>query len=480
MQLSVANSWNPLKGFVKSLIALLFQNDAISSWWGDGQQSQTASKSLCPSTAAFLRVDSDHQNHFAQLDCHARYWWTSSGHALAILLEKAGYPTHAQHQLLEFVRAITPSLGFGHAPGREQRWKSFMTDDHTPIELSWDWRTGCSLPKIRFSIEPVGIDAGTHIDPNNQYAASRLLETMARLLPESDMEWLGHFQKQLNNIEVMAGIDPIEGHRSREFYGFDLNEDGSIMSKAYFFPGFKAKATRQSNFDVIVDTIKTAPNCTPGKLQALQIFQEYVYDTSSPLLEMDMLAIDLVDSAEPRFKIYFRVRDTSFAFVREIMSLGNRIHTPELNRGLEELRRLYHALLGRLDTADDKLPADDVQLPAKDHRTAGILYNVEFKYGSKNPKVKAYLPVRHYARSEKAIISALTAHLKSTESSTGSPRTTIINYTNALKTILQVILCSFSSLNNNAYFETSITNMLLAHERRWRPVVECTHTSAVL
>ncbi|KAI1800449.1 aromatic prenyltransferase [Daldinia bambusicola] len=408
------------KAFNHPFLSYFFYISTLILRFNVQKQPQAVAKPSCLATAAFRRVESEAH---PDSDHHARYWWKSSGYALAILLEKAGYSSQAQHEILRFVRGITPSLGAAYVPGR-QRWESFMTDDHNPIELSWDWRTGGKSPKIRFSIEPVGVHAGTHLDPNNQYAAPKLLETMQHLLPGTNLEWLAHFRQKLRVKDVGESV---EGHQSKEFYAYDLGEEG-IISKAYFFPGFKATATGRSNLDVISDTIETAPGCSPEKLQALEIFRDYACDPSTPRLEMDMLAIDLVDPAESRFKIYFRIRDTSFSSVRKAMTLGNRIRTPGMKRGLEDLRSLYRALLSGGMDGDD----GDVQLPTKDHRTAGILYNVEFKYGSKSPKVKAYLPVRHYARSEEAIMSAVDEYLNR---ATPLTRANMVNYRGAMETI---------------------------------------------
>lgn len=475
MQLSMANSL--LKDLVHSLLSFVSHPPGLASLLFICPQHRDrtphGTRSTLPAPAAFLALLSDQQeDEPGRLDHDAQYWWTSSGFALAILLDRAGYSGDAQRRLLQFIRAVVPSLGAAPGgPGGQPRWRSFMTDDHTPIELSWDWRTGGAgqTPKIRFSIEPVGVDAGTPADPYNQLAAARLRDVMRERLspPRTDTEtaWLAHFQRQLGSEEAApAGrVGAVEGHLSREFYAFDLNDDGSVMSKAYFFPGFRARATRRSNFQVIREAIETAPGSTCAaegdekQLEALRVFEAYVGDaehaSSHGPLEMDMLAIDLVDPAASRFKIYFRVRDdTSFASVRRAMSLGGRVETPELRRGLDDLRRLYYALLGSSQTSSTLADDDDTQqLPARDHRTAGILYNVEFRYGSKRPKVKAYLPVRHYAQSEDAIISALedyfsTKHLDNDsdndsndiDSSSSSPgwKTHMANYKEAVNTIL--------------------------------------------
>lgn len=253
------------------------------------------------------------------------------------------------------------------------------------------------------------------------------------LLSETSMEWLRHFQEKLDGPETKAGVDEAEGHRSRQFYAFDLEEDGSIMAKAYFFPGFKARETHQSTIDVILDAIKTAPGSTPESLQAFEVFREFTQEVSSPPLEIDMLAIDLVDPADSRFKIYFRLRDTSLASVMDTMHLNNRLPFPTLNHDV--LRNLYFSLLGGPATVENQIASDNVQLPVKDHRTAGILYNVEFKYQSKLPKVKVYLPVRHYSPKETAVVQALDTHFNSIESSTGQ-RDSMFRYKDAVSMIL--------------------------------------------
>ncbi|KAI1342699.1 aromatic prenyltransferase [Xylariaceae sp. FL0016] len=420
--LSMANSH--VNGFFNSMLAHPFHNHNLSLRAEKRRPRRRIFEPSRTATKAFQKVDAEGRH---DLDIHARWWWRSTGYALAVLLERARYSGHAQYQLLKFVQAITPSLGVAQEPGKEIVWKSFMTDDYNPVELSWDWCTGDKAPKIRFSIEPIGLEAGTIRDPNNEEGATKLLETMVRILPSTNMEWLGHFQRQLNGQEARGCV---EGHPTREFYAFDLGETG-VVSKAYFFPGFKARATQRSNFDIILDTIHTAPGATPEKLQALKMFQDYVCDPRTPPLEMDMLAIDLVDPAESRFKIYFRIRDTSFASVHHTMTLGSRIQKPELGRGLQDMRALYHALLGP-GVGGEEL-GDAAPLPAKDHRTAGMLYNVEFKYGSKSPKVKAYLPVRHYAQSEEAVVSAVNAHLYSAKPASQAAH--MVHYHEAIKTI---------------------------------------------
>lgn len=375
-------------------------------------------------TTVWHQVDSEVCH---SLSFHERYWWRTSGYALAVLLSHAGYSSRVQYQNLEFFAVVVaPSLGAAPKPPLDAKpWKSFMTDDGNPIELSWDWHTGTKSPTIRFSIEPVGLHAGTPIDPENRYAASEFRQALLRSPVGANFEWYDHFNKQFD-CRGTVDAPAQEGHSSQSFFAFDL-ADGVITSKAYFFPGFKARATGQMNLTVISQAIVTAPYCTPDKLKALSIFQEFTTDYLKQMPEMDMLAIDLVDPMASRLKIYFRIRETSFSSVQNTMTLGNRIRTPELVRGLQNLKRLWDAVLER-----NGFP-EDAPLPKIGHRTAGILYNVEFHVGSTVPKVKIYIPVRHYASSDKNIMHGLDEYLCHVNT---QPSRRTSGYVHALGTIL--------------------------------------------
>ncbi|KAL2208153.1 aromatic prenyltransferase [Sarocladium strictum] len=284
-----------------------------------------------------------------------------------------------------------------------------MTDDYNPIELSWDWQTGGKAPKVRFSIEAVGSEAGTPRDPDNTNAAFEFRRALPRLVPGTNMALLKHFQEQL--VDSTRSTEGGEGHATKEFYAFDLGRDGSVISKAYFFPGCKAKSAGKSSLDVVSEAIHSAPDSSAEKVQALDQIREFLDDAKLTSVEIEMLAIDLIDPAESRFKIYFRVRDTSFASFRHVTTLGGRLpDSPEQRRGLAEMKKLYKKLFVPQHTESSW--DEQTQLPLTDHRTAGLLYFAEFRYGSAFPKFKAYLPVRHYAASEEATIAALQDHLQ--------------------------------------------------------------------
>lgn len=432
-----------------------------------------------------LELDSQPPPYGSQL--HQRYWLRTAGHVLSALLEDARYPQQRRAEFLQqFGTLVAPFLGppppsnsssagqGGAGSGDGGCWQSFMTDDHTPIELSWDFHTGADSPTIRYSMEPVAPDAGTPANPRNEGAAAAFKEALLRALPGTDTTWHDYFEayfgkgrpagaackpcsrpltqlgrarsdvdrdadsgffgsgSEPDEVEVGGDSDSESASESASqsqskadgqppstsFWAFDLLPDRPSTVKAYYFPGVLARATGRTNFQVISDAIASAPGCRSGNhLEAFKAFARFVQRGDAgassayppaPRFEMDMLAVDLVPIDRSRIKIYLRDRRTDFASAREVMSVGGQLlHDSDFEKGMLRLRRLWDALFGT-----DGVP-DHVPLPHKDHRTAGILYNVEFRVdrASAVPKVKIYMPVRHYAQSDRQVVEALSRYM---------------------------------------------------------------------
>jgi DMATS type aromatic prenyltransferase len=340
---------------------------------------------------------------------HHRFWWTRhTGKALAIFLYHARYPADVQYRNLEFfVEVVAPHLGISLelVESGTPIWPSFMTDDGTPVEISWDWGTTDAPPTIRYSVEPIGLHAGTSVDPGNLTAGPAFQEQLARSLPMMRLEWFHHFQAFFGIPIVNEGEfhEDTRDHNSSIFYAFDCSET-DITPKVYFFPKSRAKASGQSNLDVLFQAMRTAPHVTEGNFKAGDILHAFCASVGSNLLEHEMLAIDLIDPLRSRLKMYFRCRETTFNSVINIMALGGRIRNPKLYEGLVDLHRLWTALFG--------VSAVDQPLRAVEHRTSGILYNVEFRLGEALPVAKIYLPVRHYSASDEAVIRGLNDYFK--------------------------------------------------------------------
>lgn len=335
---------------------------------------------------------------------HQRFWWSRhSGKALAILLHYAGYPPELQYRDLNFFAEVVAShLGVSHEAGvvgGTSPWPSFVTDDGTPVELSWDWGTRDSLPTIRYAIEPIGMSAGTSLDPHNLAVGPAFQDQLERSLPEMGLELFRYFISFFNgHMNPETGAKGDEGdHQSSIFYAFDLAAE--ITAKVYFFPKMRATALGQSNLEVIMQAIHTIPGVSNEDLEACAVFRDFASDPVNKGLQYEMLAIDLISLKKSRFKIYVRCRDTSFNSVINIMTMGGRIRNSKLYSGLVDIHQLWKGLFGARPL--------DQPLDHNSHRTAGMIYNVEFRLGDTVPVTKIYLPVRHYSTSDAAVIQGL-------------------------------------------------------------------------
>jgi DMATS type aromatic prenyltransferase len=174
-----------------------------------------------------------------------------------------------------------------------------------------------------------------------------------------------------------------------------------MIAKAYFFPGYKATSTRKPVWNTIVEAVTTAPDCTLDNLHALHVLGDFLASEDKTTIEM--LAIDLVQPAASRVKIYFRSQATDFPSVARIMTCNVQYRDIACSRGAKSLRGLWKLLFDH---------NDEGPLPEVAHRTAGVLYYADFRLGDNAPNIKIYIPLRHYASSDASILNGLTTYLE--------------------------------------------------------------------
>lgn len=376
----------------------------------------------CKSTIIRRRPDIDARDTIETLptkrQSDVQYWQTTAGYALATFLQYAGYSPDAQKRHIAFFNStVAPELGRKPYPRSPRgQWQSFMTDDGTPMEISWDWGFRSQQATIRYSIEPIRSEAGTSLDPLNEYAGSCFLESMRELLPKADWQWSEHFQKEFCVFSKSSESDSSEAHQSRFFAAFDLHGSTATM-KAYYFPAFKAKYIDQAKIDVLASAIARLPNYTSSDFSAFDLLREYINSAPSgpgDSLDVEILAVDCVHPHQSRLKIYVRARQTSFESVRKVVTLDGRLASSEIEQSLQELEALWCSLFsnnrsnseGSAGTASSHSPSPD------SHRTAGILYNFEIRPGCPLPVPKVYIPVRHYAHSDGHVMQALRKYIQ--------------------------------------------------------------------
>lgn len=238
---------------------------------------------------------------------HCRFWWEKTGHTLATLMEKAGYSIESQYKVLLFYYVhVVPALGPSPCSDvQAPRWKSFMTDDFTPVEFSWSWGGGHEQPVIRFSVEPIGALAGTNVDPVNEYATERFVHRLKSLLPGTDLDWYHHFSRELLiDSQVFYTMNPSSiQERSQQFVAFDLNTQG-ITLKAYFIPTLKAKKSGKTRLDLVENAILTIKQGSGDRVQQnCSIAFDFLRRMEHTLrLQVEILGIDCAAGAKSRLK----------------------------------------------------------------------------------------------------------------------------------------------------------------------------------
>lgn len=322
------------------------------------------------------------------------------------MMELADYPESSQgfHRSF-FADQLSYFLGrYPKVTEEEKSWRSFMADDHTPLEMSWSWSTGDSTPVVRYAAEPIGWFAGTALDPMNTRAGSDCLDQSLPWAPSMDLEWYNHFSHALLTAsETATATTPAnEDSPSQAFIGFDL-EANSMTVKYYFIPSCKAGLMGMTPLSLAVESISSLQQQDQDLETPLSVVSDYI--STFPAETKPQVLIVAVDCLEPRrsrVKIYIRYQHTSFESMIEAMSLGGAL-PPYSQHILSELREFWCSCFGVDDTSQ--------ALPNVKHRTAGLLYYYELRGNQELPTSKVYLPVRHYASNDDQIARGVSSFL---------------------------------------------------------------------
>jgi DMATS type aromatic prenyltransferase len=312
------------------------------------------------------------------------------------MMDLAGYSKASQslHRSF-FSKGVAYSLGpYPTETGQGKTWNSFMTDDHTPLELSWSWSARDSTPAVRYAAEPIGWFAGSSADPMNTKAGNKCLEDALPWAPSMDLQWYRHFSQALVTTSETATTEKAPANSdspSQTFIAFDLEEE-TMMVKYYFLPSCKAASLSKSNLSLAVESILSLQDLGHELQTPLGVVVDYI--SSFPIESQPHVLILAVDCLEPRrsrVKIYVRFHQTSFDNMIDAMSLGGALpsFSPATLRDLEDL---WCSCFGVDHTSS---PLENVQ-----HRTAGLLYYYELRGNKVLPTSKVYLPVRHYATND--------------------------------------------------------------------------------
>jgi DMATS type aromatic prenyltransferase len=318
---------------------------------------------------------------------------------LEVLMDGAKYGPDEQQRVLTFVSDnVAPFLG--PRPTSQQstpQWKSFMTDDFSPLEYSWSWE---ACPKIRFSFEPIGYQAGTPFDPFNRITPLKCTDRLRVSIPNSNWEWfdllknLFYEKGQTHQQEGSAQLSS----PSSIFLAFDIGKQ-DLITKAYLVP-VKAEQMSKSRLSILDDAMTSLAK--KSQIPAYSMLSMYLHsqEDTQPF-HIIGVAVDCIHPSISKLKIYLRRSETSFKSIVDTLAVGGRSITWN-EKAISELRKLWKLVL----QLPDGFP-DDQEPTCKAHETSGILYNFDIKKGNEVPKTKVYIPVKHYGMNDRAIAEGL-------------------------------------------------------------------------
>ena len=325
------------------------------------------------------------------------FWWQATGPPLAKLLHEAKYDPESQQSHLRFYsKHLAYRLGPRPSQHKQPKsWRSFVTDDFSPLEYSWSWNKGRSdAPKVRFTIELIGPAAGSESDPFNASAALDTARDIASNYPNVDLTWFHHFLSAF----VDPHLPPSKSESSHAiaspssaFLAFDLNHNGGIAMKAYLIP-VKAEQVHVSRLELVSDAIHNLPNDFPS----LSILESFL--SAHPLglsTYIVGLGVDCVHPSKARLRLYIRSPHTSLEKVSGVLTLNGVLSTLRSETAMMKFRKLWGLVLS--------LPPDfpaDAELSNADHETGGVLYSFDVKPDNLLPEVKVYISAKHYAEND--------------------------------------------------------------------------------
>ncbi|KAI1104954.1 dimethylallyl tryptophan synthase GliD1 [Jackrogersella minutella] len=347
-------------------------------------------------------------------DADSDYWWGLTGSQLSFMLDAAGYPMEKQYEALLFhYHWATPNMG--QAPSaNELKWRSLITVEGGPIEYSWKWPTTNGEPDIRYSLEPINRFSGSPEDPLNQAPASQMLNRLAATVPGVDLTWTNHFLATLFDHDKTKFLKAYEAAGVGPSSTFGIAAEfvpKGLGFKAYFVPR-KLEPTPERPFGVWEDSFKQLHPENPSR----DVLMNYLTNTPEGKRMTPLLcAVDCVDPAKSRLKWYFQSPSSSFATVRDIVTLhGVR---SDLDTQLAGLRELMYNVLGLPGDFPDEEEAplaakynpknkENDNFEALPGLLTGFIYYFDIPPRASVPEVKLYIPVWRYGRDDLSIAKA--------------------------------------------------------------------------
>ncbi|EFQ32734.1 aromatic prenyltransferase [Colletotrichum graminicola] len=356
-------------------------------------------------------------------DDDSQFWWDKTGMMFSKLLKYAGYSTSEQYRELNFYSLfVAPELGPSpDSQGNVRRWKSPGTPDSTPIDFSWEW--GCdNRAVIRYSFEPIGLHAGTDLDPLNQYATNDWIFKLQQqnMVPGLDLDWYNHFTDQIlprgNRTKTVDRFIEETTPKAGTVVALDIEKSGPVM-KIYIYPGLKAEELGITNLELVEQSIRNLPAEQFQSLSAEPLFEFLREGTKKYDFETGILAIDCLAPKDARIKVYVRAKHTTFNYMMDCITLGGRLDMS--GEAIDDLKDFWRTFLA---DAPDILPAD-----APGRASPGFYYTLG---NGREISPKVYISPNYFSKNDVDVLARLRQFFSSRRTDS-----MMDNYEQALKDI---------------------------------------------
>ncbi|KAM4065015.1 tryptophan dimethylallyltransferase domain-containing protein [Hirsutella rhossiliensis] len=343
------------------------------------------------------------------------YWWKLSGPCLATLMEAAGYSAEKQFEALVFhYHWIIPYMGPAPSVDGKLKWPSMFSKlNGMPMTYSWKWNTPTAKPEVRYTLEATNLLSGSEMDPLNQDPTNELLRRLRSVLPSLDLTWMDHFLSTLYDDDRQKyTLEAVSGAKlaSTTLVSAEFAHKGLTM-KTWFIPrklGYDHGKIPMELWE------QSLAQLDPANAARAAVYDFIKTSSEGKMLSPFMLGVDNVTPSKSRIKMYFRTPHTSFASVREVMTLGGRIAFPETK--MQELKSLVAAVACLNPDFDDNSEVRPTpgqgsgskgissDLPAI---LSGFIYYFDIAPGGTLPDIKLYIQQRYLGQDDASMANGV-------------------------------------------------------------------------
>jgi tryptophan 7-dimethylallyltransferase len=194
---------------------------------------------------------------------------------------------------------------------------------------------------------------------------------------------------------------------------FDLLRGGGILAKVYFMPILQWVDRGVPTKDVVFDAMRACGGRHGRYDEPIAMLDDYLRshaatsDGTPPVVEM--VAIDCLNSADARIKVYLRTNANTLERAKRLLTLGGRLTGDIVDAGLDALSELWPILFRLGPPSDANLEKGAHEMERVEIFPEGSYCGcaVEMRPGRSEPETKIHMPVRKIPGTDAQICQSL-------------------------------------------------------------------------